>query len=146
MNEPEAEKKSRRDPKNPSKSDRRERNSNRIELNAPWDIRGTPCIQRDDPQSIINYDDETARAFIEQRTRLHAIFIQEEARTKRMGLLTSAVLALGGGVILIFAPEGKQILANWVGAALFIAAGGAAGYKRLWFKSKNNTLEARRDD
>jgi hypothetical protein len=48
-----------------------------------------------------------------------------------MALLISALLALGGGSIIIFAPGGKQLLANWVAAICFVSAGGAAGYKRL---------------
>lgn len=136
-----------------------------IRLSVPWES-GASNIA---PQSIIGYSDASAMEFVKERSRVHQKFIEErektkrlqedaetkrrqedaktkrlleDAKTKRWGLLISALLGLGGGVILIFAPDGKQAFANWIGATLFVVAGGAAGYKRIWFKSKGINVGA----
>ncbi len=37
--------------------------------------------------------------------------------------------------MMVFAPEGRQTIAGWIGATMLVLAGGAVGYKRLYFKA-----------
>ena len=42
---------------------------------------------------------------------------------------------------MVFAPEATKVLANWLGAIMFVSAAGIAGYKRVWFKSEIPKIE-----
>jgi O-antigen/teichoic acid export membrane protein len=89
---------------------------------------------------------ESAEEFIRERTRLHELYIREQERTKRIGLVLAAVLILAASALVLFAPTGRETLSYWIGAALVIFAAGAMGYKRVWGKSKNITFGADQDD
>ena len=84
-------------------------------------------------------------AFVMERTALHQAYIREQERTKRIGMVLAAVLILGAAALILFAPEGRETLSYWIGAALVIFAAGAMGYKRVWGKTKNNSFGADQD-
>ncbi len=79
---------------------------------------------------------ESEITFIQERTRVHEIYIREEARTKRLTLIIAVVLFLLGCSVILFAPSGREAAFNWIGAAILVIAAGSAGYKRVWGKSK----------
>ena len=80
--------------------------------------------------------------FIKERTRLHELYIREEAKTKRLTLIIALLLFLAGCSVILFAPSGRELLFNWIGAAMLIIAAGSAGYKGIWGKSKILELKA----
>jgi hypothetical protein len=99
-----------------------------IRLSTPW---GGP-----EPTNVSTNGGEIVSAtFIRERTRVHEVYIQEQSKSKRIGLVLSAVLILAATLILVFAPPGREQLSYWIGAALLVFAAGAAGYKRIWGRS-----------
>ena len=69
------------------------------------------------------------------RTKLHESYILEEAKTKRLSIIISAILFLSGCGAILFSPEGKENISQWIGGALILLSAGAAGYKSVWGKS-----------
>lgn len=84
-------------------------------------------------------------SFVEERSRVHAIYIREHAKNKRIGLILSAALILLAALIVTFAPEGRQTMSYWIGAALLVFAAGASGFGRIWGKTKNISFGADQD-
>jgi hypothetical protein len=80
--------------------------------------------------------------FLIERTRLHEVFIREEAKSERLSLGLGSALFLAACLVIVFAPESRQGVANWVGAAMLIVAAGVVGYKRVWGRSKVLTFSA----
>lgn len=117
---------------------KRGKDSSRIELSAPWGAQ----------QRRISNTESAAleEAFIRQRSNIHLQYIIEENKTKRMALVISVLLVIAGGLILVYAPRDNRMLANFIGIALVLAAGGAAGYRRLWFRSAKRQLLADSDN
>lgn len=125
--------------KSPEKSE-----SNQVRLSVPW---GGHQGYRNVMSNIAGLPSaESAEEFIRERTRLHELYIREQERTKRIGLVLAAVLILAASALVLFAPTGRETLSYWIGAALVIFAAGAMGYKRVWGKSKNITFGADQDD
>jgi len=87
----------------------------------------------------------TAERFLIERTQVHALYIAEQEKTKRLGLILAAVLIIAASAIILFAPEGRETLSYWIGVALVIFAAGAVGYKRVWGKTKNISFGADQD-
>jgi hypothetical protein len=85
------------------------------------------------------------KQFVSERSKIHSLYILENEKTKRLTLILSAFLAISGGCILIFAPEGREVLANWIGGAFLILSAGAAGYKRLWAKTDKLSIGTESD-
>jgi len=82
--------------------------------------------------------DESAEVesdFLKERTRLHELYIRQEALNRRIGLILAFLLILSAALFVLFAPEGRQTLSYWIGAALVIFAAGAAGFGRVWAKA-----------
>jgi hypothetical protein len=107
-----------------------------VNLSAPWE---------DNPKSCFigsGFQFKSIEQFLIERTKLHEIYIREEARTKRLSLMLSALLFLAACLVIIFAPESRQTISHWIGAAMFVVAAGVAGYKRVWGKSKILTISA----
>lgn len=78
---------------------------------------------------------------IEAVLKVQAANIAERHKTRRMGFVVSAVLTLASAAILVFAPENRETVAQWVGAALFIAPAGAAGFTHARFKMPGTSLK-----
>jgi hypothetical protein len=118
------------------KRERAEPKKPEIRLSTPW---GNACNVS---QGLRGGDSESLNAFITERTRLHELYIKEQAKTKRMALILTAILILASGAIVLFAPEGRETLSYWIGAALLVFAAGAAGYGRLWAKVPGVSVRA----
>ena len=103
-----------------------------VQLSNPW---GAP------PQSANFHDLATPpqgflEQFVDRRSAVHETFIIQQARNKRLGLILAFLLILFAAGIVVFAPAGRQAMSFWVGAALLIFAAGAAGFGRVWGKTK----------
>ena len=112
-----------------------------VQLSNPW---GAP------PQSANFHDLATPpqgflEQFVDRRSAVHETFIIQQARNKRLGLILAFLLILFAAGIVVFAPEGRQSMSLWVGAALVVFAAGAAGYARVWGKTKNMSFGADQD-
>jgi len=91
-------------------------------------------------------DDEMVREFVRERSKVHEAFIREEAKTKRLGLILAVIMVIVASAILSFFPKENQPTAIWISAALFVFLAGAAGYKRVWGKSKTISFGANSED
>jgi hypothetical protein len=112
-----------------------------VRLSPPWSERAMQqvCITQ-------HPNEHEVQDFIVERTRVHERFIAEEAKTKRLGLILTAVLILGSGAVVLFAPPGRETISYWIGAALLIFAAGASGYGRVWAKTKGASFGADKRD
>lgn len=107
-----------------------------VNLSAPWE---------NDPRSCFigsGFQFKAIEQFLIERTRLHEVFIREDAKTKRLSLALGTLLFLAACLVIVFAPESRQGVAHWIGAAMLVAAAGVVGYKRVWGKSKILTFSA----
>jgi hypothetical protein len=91
------------------------------------------------------YDERMVRDFVRQRTRLHASYIAEQARTRRYQITLAALLIVLAGAAVLFAPPGRETLSYWVGGALVIFAAGALGFRRLFAKAPGFAVTADQD-
>ena len=73
--------------------------------------------------------------FVNERTRLHELYIKEHARNRRLALVLSFLLILVAVAAVLFAPAGREVMSYWIGAALLITAAGASGYGKIWAKA-----------
>jgi hypothetical protein len=80
--------------------------------------------------------------FVTERSRVHETYIREQENTKRLNLILSAILLLAACAVVVFAPAGREGIAHWMGAALLVTSAGAAGYKRIWGRSKRISFGA----
>lgn len=113
-----------------------------VELLAPWGDRHRQSINSNNAD---NLSSDSLGIFVEQRSRVHALYIREQARNKRIGLFLAFALILVAALVVVFAPEGRQTMSYWVGAALVIFAAGASGFGRIWGKTKNMSFGADQD-
>ncbi len=104
-----------------------------FELTSPW---GT------DAGATMNF---TADELIKARTKLHVEALKEGEKTKRLALVLAAVMVVAALLAVLFAPAGREVVSYWIGATLFVFAAGAAGYKRVWGKSKVVSVGADQD-
>lgn len=111
-----------------------------VKLSNPW----SPDSQM---QSVWIEGDstETLDNFVSVRSQLHRTYIQEAEKTKRLGLILAVFLLALGLLIILYAPEGRETFSYWIGGALLIFAAGAAGYKRVWGKTKILSIGADQD-
>lgn len=115
-------------------------------IGTPTDRRSQEWLEEQDSRNVVErYSEETALVFLRERTRLHETYIKEQERTKRIGTLLAALLILGAAALILFAPEGRETLSYWIGAALVIFAAGSVGYRRIWGKSRNLFFAADQD-
>jgi hypothetical protein len=76
-----------------------------------------------------------------------AYFREREAqKSKRLLMIAATVLAVVAALAVVFAPQGREVLAQYVGAALVLLAAGAAGYSQLWLKGPLLELRAGQAD
>jgi hypothetical protein len=114
-----------------------------ISLSTPWSITdGSNYMGRASLINSIGVPSEETEEFIRLRSQVHMQYIIEENKTKRLALVTSVALVIAGGVILVYGPAANRVLADLVGISLIVAAGGAAGFKRLWFRSSRRSFAA----
>jgi hypothetical protein len=83
--------------------------------------------------------------FVAERSRVHETYIREHEKTKRLSLTLSAILLAVACLVVVFAPEGREVIAHGVGVALFITSAGAAGYTKIWGGVRNIRLGAGRN-
>ncbi len=76
---------------------------------------------------------------------MHKAYIEEQEKTKRLWLVLSVIALLSALALIVFAPEGRETLSYWIGGALLVFSAGAAGFKRVWGKSKVFSLGADQD-
>ncbi len=101
-----------------------------VKLSAPWG-----GYQQKFSQSGKFNHSEASKHFVEERSKVHTQYIIEQEKTKRLGLVLSVILLIVAMLIVLFSPEGKEIVSYWIGGALLLFSAGAAGYKRLWAKT-----------
>lgn len=107
-----------------------------VRQSPPWVLVG-------DHQQVLSRGTRAdAAAFLAERSKVHSLYIVEENQTKRLGMKIGATLVISAVAMMIIAPPGREVLSYWLGAALFIVAAGCVGYKRVWAKTKNNTIGA----
>ena len=70
----------------------------------------------------------------EAAIELMDVCIRETQKTRRLLMLTAMGLAAVAAVLLVFAPEGREVPANWMGGALMVIALGAARCSRFCLK------------
>lgn len=80
--------------------------------------------------------------FVTERSKVHAIYIVEQEKSKRLSMVLSVVLLIAAMLIVLFSPEDKEIISYWMGVALVIFSAGSAGYKRVWGESSMIKFEA----
>src|SRR5712692_7172885 len=109
--------------------------SNQVSLSTPWSgkAHGNGYSATMSNSAGIP-SDAVAEVFLVERTRLHELYVREQERTRRVGLILAAVLILAAAAMILFAPAGREILSYWIGAALIVFAAGTVGYKRVWGK------------
>jgi hypothetical protein len=111
--------------------------NNAVTLIVPWITSGHEC-----KQTMVRGVRTNPDKFITERSRVHEVYIREQEKTKRLSLIISAILFISSCGFYVFAPEDRQSLANWIGAAMLVLSAGAAGYKRLWAKGKDLRIKA----
>lgn len=82
--------------------------------------------------------------FVAERSRVHETYIREHEKTRRLSAILSAVLLLAASWVVVFAPDGREGVSHWIGAALLVTSAGAAGYQRIWGRSKRISFGASR--
>jgi hypothetical protein len=111
-------------------------------LSTPWGGKNN-VGRRGVSASLANCTTDTAsETFITERTRVHELFIREQAKTKRLSLLLASTLLLAAVAAVLFAPAGREVVSYWLGAALFVFSAGAAGYGKVSAKVKGMSAEA----
>ncbi|MCI5194383.1 MAG: hypothetical protein D3915_14860 [Candidatus Electrothrix sp. AU1_5] len=116
-------------------------NGANIRLSAPWggdQNIAFGCIRQESTSDFHNN-------FVKERTRVHEIYILEQAKNKRIGLVLAFLLILLAALLILFAPEGRETLSYWIGAALVIFSAGALGFGRVWGKAANISFGADQD-
>jgi hypothetical protein len=116
----------------------------RVSLSTPW--KGDQCLVIEGTSNVMSCHDQTSLAdFVDRRSQVHETYIREQAKNKRIGLILAFALILGAAVLLTFAPEGRQTISYWIGAALLVFAAGGAGFGRVWGKTKTISFGADQD-
>jgi hypothetical protein len=120
-----------------------------IDMIAPWAESGAPPQQFYQPGQGGDFSGEggpeAMAIFVKERSRVHEVFIREQAKNKRIGLILAFVLIILASLLVLFAPDGRQTLSYWIGGALIIFAAGASGFGRVWGKAYNFSFGADRD-
>lgn len=102
-----------------------------VRISAPW---GEGQYFDPGPMQAV-VQQQATNDFLRIRSELHRTYIVEQEKTKRLGLLVACALLIVGAAVVIFAPDGRDAVANWMGGALVVAAAGAVGFSRVHAKS-----------
>lgn len=119
------------------------KNTTTVKLSAPWG-----GSQKMTSKAVLLAKDSNSEAinnFVEERTEIHEIYIRENAKSKRLGLILSFILILLSALIVAFSPEGRETLSYWIGGALIVFSAGASGFGRVWGKAANFSFGADQD-
>lgn len=121
-----------------------------VRLSVPWSRsreNTLPRISRGDTEAQEGrfLEPDEVKTFIEVRSDLHATYIRETQRTRRFVMALAAMLLALACLIPVFAPEGREALSYWVGIALFLFSGGAAGYSGIRYKGHGHEIEASKE-
>jgi hypothetical protein len=114
-----------------------------INLSAPWEdsqygnanVMSGVALAEPDGTPI-------ATRFVEQRSKVHETYIKEHNRTKRLGLVISAVLVVASCCVVLFAPAGRETASYIIGAVLVVIAAGVAGFTAIKLKVPGFRLDA----
>jgi hypothetical protein len=125
-------------------------NGSKISLSTPWgghQSSGRNAIRKNVLYKPISEESSSDidNNFVKERTRLHEIYIREESRNKRIGLVLAFLLILFASLIVLFAPVGRETISYWIGAALIIFAAGTVGFGRVWGKAASISFGADHD-
>ena len=114
-----------------------------ISLSVPWSSfrnRGRRPHIQGNVQTGTSHNIEVTKRFIQERTRVHEIYIKEESRVKMLGFVISALMFTVSAIILIFAPPDKEALAYALAGVLVIVAAGVAGFSVVRVKALGLSL------
>lgn len=109
-----------------------------VRISVPWSIEGSSNVY----QGIGRANREDANHFISERSRVHETYIREQEKTRRLSLVLATISFIAGCVVIVFGPAERETLSNWIGAALLVVSAGAAGYKRVWGRTKEISFGA----
>lgn len=84
--------------------------------------------------------------FLQERSRLHELYIREKEKTRRFTIGLSAGLIAIAAVMPLFAPEGRETLSYLLAAALIVFAAGAVGLQTLRIKYKEIDVKLSTED
>ena len=90
-------------------------------------------------------NESVTKTFLEARSNVHATYILETEKTKRMGYGLSTLLLAIACIVPIFAPAGREVLSWWMSAALLVFAAGAMGFTRISLHAKKNQLRVSKE-
>lgn len=111
--------------------------TDQVRISVPWVVGGNNVFQ-----SIGRGTREDTNHFISERSRVHETYIREQEKTRRLRLFLAASCFIAGCVVIVFGQSGREVLSSWIGAALLVVSAGAAGYKRVWGRTKEISLGA----
>jgi hypothetical protein len=92
-----------------SKEERFER-PNEVSLSAPWGG-GMSNFAVFGKQRASAVNEEIPVVFIQERTRIHELYIRQQGRIKMLGFGLSALMFMVSGIVAVFSPPEKSILA-----------------------------------
>lgn len=115
---------------------------NRVNLSVPWNDLKSCSLTEVLHNSLDASTNDALSTFVKERTRLHEVYIHEQEKTKRVSLLLAASMIIAAATMVLFAPQGREILSYCIGVALVIFAAGSAGYKRVWGKTSSSSFGA----
>ena len=128
-------------------SDEREESSsarrpdNRVELIFPGgNFANVRQVEREPMCASASSDAKSADLFVQERTALHALFVTETQKTKRLGLILAAGLLALACIIPIFAPAGREVVSYWISISLFVFSAGAIGFTNIFYRAKEREL------
>ena len=118
----------------------------RISMTTPWDggISNVAAVSRHTrgdigPQGAESMGDIDLNNFVKERSVVHTEYIRQAEITKRWAMIVGSVCILLSAIVLVFAPEGREIISYLIGIVLLIVAAGAFGYSRI--KIRKDDLE-----
>ena len=90
--------------------------------------------------SIGGYEGYNDALFVKERTKVHALYIQETQRTRRLGIACACVLLLAAVTIPVFAPAGRESISWGISICLFAFSAGAIGYTEASVRMKKRSM------
>jgi hypothetical protein len=125
--------------------ERHRKGESRASLSTPWGD-GSQSMRFTNIASVVGREAADGLAdFVDRRSQVHETYIREQAKNKRIGLILAFTLILAAAALVTFAPEGRQTISYWIGAALLVFAAGCSGFGRVWGKTKNISFGADQD-
>ncbi len=111
-----------------------------ITLTPPWttvmDGQHRIFATRVEKQSARSDSSDLEALFLQERSRLHELYIREKEKTRRFTIGLSAGLIAIAALMPLFAPQGRETLSYSLAAVLIVFAAGAVGLQTLRMKYK----------